>query len=204
MLFCGQIKENQYFMCTFCRSPYRCTESDSSVLSLVRRSLSCCRKTKWHHEHLVSLTTPSLNEMKLPFYNIIVCHCTCQWNVSLPCSDETNITGYTLYKKYCSSNERKWEIYKSQRSMTFTREDPLMMSVSCLTSWLVLVMTLLVCCCVECLKEREKGTERESERGEETGNHALQTAEDDSKWLINYPKVQCSPGWASFTALLDG
>lgn len=47
--------------------------------------------------------------------------------------------------------------------MTFTREDPLMMSVSCLTSWLVLVMTLLVCCCVECLKEKEKGIERERE-----------------------------------------
>ncbi len=101
-----------------------------------------------------------------------------------------------LNKDDCSSKERRM---RDAEKIYFTREDPLMMSVSCLTSWLVLVMTLLVCCCVECLKEREK-----SERGENTGNHALQTTEDDSKWFLNYPKVQCSPSWARFTALLDG
>lgn len=51
---------------------------------------------------------------------------------------------------------------KGEKVRQTTLEDPLMISESCLMSWLVLVMILLVCCCMECLptNEERKGSQR--------------------------------------------
>lgn len=45
---------------------------------------------------------------------------------------------------------------KGEKVWQTTLEEPLMISESCLMSWLVLVMILLVCCCIECLQKWKK------------------------------------------------
>lgn len=51
---------------------------------------------------------------------------------------------------------------KGEKVWQTTLEEPLMISESCLMSWLVLVMILLVCCCIECLKNSEKSFKKHS------------------------------------------
>lgn len=104
---------------TFCRSPQRCTDSESSVFSLVRCRRSCCAKQT---------------------------------------QDQPQMLFNPLFILQNDS--------EGGRGALNTREEPLIISESCLMSWLVLVMTLLVCCCMECLGGGggEKDTETETER----------------------------------------